>query len=90
MSHDSWLVTIGTLEPCRQGRRRERNITVEIQKNHEMHPEPEHDVDGTPVSWYGSTSMNTFPVSSRCFLPDGEARFRIEGPEWMSHGETKG
>ncbi len=48
------------------------------------------DVDGTPVSWYGSTSMNTFPVSSRCFLPDGEARFRIEGPEWMSRGETKG
>ena len=59
-------------------------------KNHEMHPEPEHDVDGTPVSWYGSTSMNTFPVSSRCFLPDGEARFRVEGPEWMSRGETKG
>ena len=39
-SHDSWLITIGTLEPCRQGcvfleslQRRGRLI-----KNHEMHP----------------------------------------------------
>ena len=35
------------------------------------------DVDGTPVPWYGSASMNMFPLSSLCFLPDGESRFGV-------------